>query len=371
MLVLVLLAFMLALAFVEHYVYEEYSDGQIRVSLAFSPDRVARGESSELLVRVEHVGRLPIPWVTVYVHLPTDLACPAAMGPSLMGRMAVPYRGGIVRHYTVTPALRGLYRIEDVRIESSDPLGLVVRRIDVHTRAELLVHPRPTDMSLTTPTRALMGVVERPALLEDPTATRGVRPYRPDDPLRRVHWPQTARTGDLMAREYATAVDAQLYLVVNLATHSPHWSNVDHERLEGTIDVAAGLAVEACRLALPVGLLVNGVAFEATPVTRVRPGASPRHLARLMDVFARLAAYPAESPEALARVAAGQPPEATLAFVTSVVPDSWAQALSALARRRDVLLFVLAPPSEPVAAPHGVRLVRVPLAFAGADEATS
>lgn len=367
MLALALIALMLLLAMVEHYVYEEHSDGQIRVSLAFAPDRVARGDPTELLVRVEHVGRLPIPWVTVYVHLPADLACPAAQGSSLMGRMAVPYRGGIVRHYPVTPGHRGLYRLERLRVEFSDPLGLVVRRIDVNARAELLAHPLPRAMDLTTPTRALMGSVERAALLEDPTASRGIRPYRPDDPLRRVHWPQTARTGDFMAREYARAVDAQVYLVTNLATHQPHWSNVDHDRLEALIDLTAGLAIEACRLALPVGLLVNGVAFEATPVTRVRPGASPRHLARLIDVLARLAAFPAESAEALVRTAAALPPEATLALITGPVPDGWREALPAIARRREVILVVLAPLGEAVVAPLGVRLVRVAPASAGPD----
>jgi uncharacterized protein (DUF58 family) len=362
MLAIGLIALMLFLAVVEHYVYEEHSAGQIQVSLSFSPDRGSRGEPTELLVRVEHVGRLPIPWVTIFIHLPPDLVCPAADGVSLMGRMAVPYRGGIVRHYPVTPERRGLYRIERLRVEFSDPLGLVVRRIDVFTQAEFLAHPRPLTLQLHAPTQALMGSIERPALLEDPTATRGVRPYRPDDPLRRVHWPQTARTGDLMAREYATAVDAQIYLVANLATHTPHWSTVDHERLEGVIEAVAGLTIEACRLALPVGLLVNGVAFEATAVTRVRPGASPRHLGRMLDVLARLSSYPSEGPEALLRAAAALPPEASLVFVTGVLPEAWRQGLPLLARRRAVLLMVLSAPGESVAAPRGVRLVEIPFA---------
>lgn len=371
MLALGVLALMLLLAFIEHYVYEEHSGGQIQVSLSFSPDRTARGEATELLVRVEHVGRLPIPWVTVYVHLPPDLACPAAAGNSLMGRMAVPYRGGIVRHYPVTPLRRGLYRLERLRVEYSDPLGLVIRRIDVLTQAELLAHPHPRTLQLVAPTSALMGSIERPSLLEDPTATRGVRPYRPGDPLRRVHWPQTARTGELMAREYATAVDAQTYLVANLATHSPHWSGVDHARLEAVVEAVAGLVIQACRVALPVGLLVNGVAFEATAVTRVQPGASPRHLGRLLDVLARLSSYPSESPEALLRAAAALPPEATLVFVSPTLPDAWRQGLPLLARRRALTLMVLAAPGETIVAPQGVRVVEVPWTPPPEEEKTS
>lgn len=361
MLAVGLLALVLLIAFAERYVYETYADGQLVVSLAFSPDRGPRGEVTELLVRVEHVGRLPIPWVTVYIHLPMDLTCPAAQGQSLMGRMAVPYRGGIVRHYPVTPLRRGMYRIERLRVEFSDPLGLYVRRLDAFATAELLAHPHPRPAALTAPTRALLGTIERPSLLEDPTATRGVRPWRPDDPLRRVHWPQTARTGEFMAREYATAVDAHLYLVANLATHVPHWSSVDHDRLEGVIEVSAGMAMEACRLAMPVGLAVNGVAFEATPITRLLPGASPGHLARFLDTLARLSSYPSASPEALFRVAAATPPEATLVFITSPIPESWRTVLPTLSRRRPVVLTVLAAPEDAVVAPTGVRVVRLPL----------
>jgi uncharacterized protein (DUF58 family) len=364
MVALGLLLLILLWVVVEYYVYSELVDGQIRVSLSFSPDRVARGEQAELLLRVEHVGRLPIPWLSFYVELPAHLACPASAYGVLEGRLAIPYRGGIVRHYPVSPARRGLYRFsQPVRVEFSDPLGLVLRRVAVRPRAELIAYPWPRDSAVAAPIpRALMGAVERFALLEDPTATRGVRDYQPQDPLRRVHWPQTARTGRLMAREYATAVETHLYLVLNIATHVPHWANVDHERLEAVIEVAAGLAMAACRQAVPVGLVVNGVAFEATPITRLAPSASLHHLARLIDVLARLAAYPAESAEALVQAALGLPPDSTVLFVTATVPEGLRLPLRKLARHTPTVVVAIAPEGEAVAAPPDVRVVRLPLA---------
>jgi len=352
-------ALLAVLAWVERQLYLERGEGQVRLSLGFSPTRVARGDEVELLLRAEHVGRLPILWLTVYVELPPDLACAAAVGRTLIARLALPYRGGVVRHYRVRPTQRGLMRIERLRAEFSDPLGLVEQRLETRAVAELLSHPHPRDANLWTPMRALIGAVERPSLFEDPTAFRGVRPYRPGDPLRRVHWPQTARTGELMAREYATAVDAQLYLALNLATHQPHWAGVDRDRLEAVIETAAGLAIEACRVALPVGLVVNGVAFEATPVTRIAPGASPRHLTVLLDVLARLAPYPAESAETLLAALWALPPEPTLLLISAGLPDAWRIGLSDLGARRDVVLVLLAAPGEPVEAVRGVRVERL------------
>ena len=37
-------------------------------------------------------------------------------------------------------------------------------------------------------------------LYEDPTRIAGVRPYEPGDPLNRIHWRATARTGTLHSK---------------------------------------------------------------------------------------------------------------------------------------------------------------------------
>lgn len=43
---------------------------------------------------------------------------------------------------------------------------------------------------------------------------RGIRPFRPGDSLRSVHWRSSARRGELMVREYDTAPSPELVLVV-------------------------------------------------------------------------------------------------------------------------------------------------------------
>lgn len=355
-----LLAFAVALLVVLRAVYERHGAAQVRVSLTFAPVRTQRGERVDLLLRIEHVGILPLSWLTAKIDLPRDLSCQAAPEGHLEARLALPYRGGIVRHYAVVPEVRGLYHIRMVRVDFTDPLGLTSLRQEAEVSAQVLAHPHAAAADLATPTRSLIGEIERTALLEDPTAFRGVRPYQPGDPLRRMHWPQTARTGQLMAREYATAVDAKICLCLNIATHTPHWAGIDRPRLERVVEAAAGLAIEACRIALPVGLLVNGVAFTATPITRVPPGASATHLTQLLDVMARLAPYPSESPQALLRAASALSRETTLVLLTGSVPDVWRHELPAVAARRDVVLMVLAAPGEPVPVMPGVHVVSLP-----------
>jgi uncharacterized protein (DUF58 family) len=86
-------------------------------------------------------------------------------------------------------------------IGSSDPLGLFGSR-RAHADAEIaLVLPRFTLLAGSRQVR------EQEASLTAPhagsgTELFGVREYTPGDPLRRIHWPATARRGELVVREY-------------------------------------------------------------------------------------------------------------------------------------------------------------------------
>lgn len=55
-------------------------------------------------------------------------------------------------------------------------------------------------------------VLRRPTT--DQADVRGVRPYRPGDSIRTIHWRSSARRGELVVREYDTAPAPELILVV-------------------------------------------------------------------------------------------------------------------------------------------------------------
>jgi uncharacterized protein (DUF58 family) len=95
----------------------------------------------------------------------------------------------------------------------------------------------------------------------DVAEVRGVRPYRPGDELRDVHWRTTARRGEVMVREYDTAPSPELALVVE-AWLPPNPTAVDRERLEGALSLAATIAATWRR------------AFDS-PVTVAVPGPEP------------------------------------------------------------------------------------------------
>lgn len=105
----------------------------------------------------------------------------------------------------------------------------------------------------------------------DQADVRGVRPYRPGDGLRTVHWRSTARHGELMVREYDAAPLPDLVLVVEpWLPANP--TDADQLRLEAALSLAATVAWTWNReFSMPVTLLVVG----SQPILRTLPLSEP------------------------------------------------------------------------------------------------
>jgi uncharacterized protein (DUF58 family) len=115
---------------------------------------------------------------------------------------------------------RGVCSDVRVQVRTSAPLGVFVR-----TRQARIRLPEPITVG-PRPARAEVGARPVPRTAEVPAegahgptgsdAVRAVRPYVPGDPARLVHWPTSARRGELAVREHDPPTDEGLALVVDL-----------------------------------------------------------------------------------------------------------------------------------------------------------
>ena len=130
---------------------------------------------------------------SVHVHEGGDDVMPAAgqalhVGPG--ESVEVPMRW--------TFRTRGRVQLQSLILESTFPFGLMRRWRELPASASLVVFPR-AEPGLA-PRRMAGG--GRARLLETRVGSagdfRGLRPYVPGDPLRTLHWPTTARTGEPM-----------------------------------------------------------------------------------------------------------------------------------------------------------------------------
>lgn len=123
------------------------------------------------------------------------------------------------RSFTVEPLVRGVHRIESVRVDGSDPLGLFFFDADLPCVSELVVHPTPlAGFERGAWGGGPVGVRERDGAARrgDGLEFHGVRDYRPGDSPRRVHWRTSAKRGRLAVVEFEKAFRQDLLVAIDL-----------------------------------------------------------------------------------------------------------------------------------------------------------
>jgi uncharacterized protein (DUF58 family) len=112
---------------------------------------------------------------------------------------------------------RGRYHLDQGRLVASDPLGLGHAEVDVERASYVTVRPRvPVLHTLFTDT-GTWGDGGRRALVRRASGLEphGVREYLEGEPLRAVHWPTSARRGELMVRELEDAPRESVAVVLD------------------------------------------------------------------------------------------------------------------------------------------------------------
>jgi uncharacterized protein (DUF58 family) len=144
---------------------------------------------------------------------------------------------------------RGVHK-SSLRVSSEFPLGLLHYDQPAEPESELFVLPAPGIADALALRHWLLRqaggdgrarkVLRRVTI--DQADVRGVRPYRPGDPIRGIHWRSSARRGELMVREYDAAPSPELVLVVE-----PWLPKEPTEVDEANVESALSLAVTIAR----------------------------------------------------------------------------------------------------------------------------
>jgi uncharacterized protein (DUF58 family) len=254
------------------------------------------------------------------------------LAPIAPGREAAPA-------YRIPTERRGVLALGPTRAALTDPLGLARRAEVVAPRVELLVRPRVHTIS-----PPLLGAGRRLAHDDDhsPRAAAtdatgeflAVRPYETGDDPRRVHWRSSARTDDLMVRQYEAPRRGATLVVLDTRAGAAGTPPVDDDT---PIDLAFERAVEAA-------------ASITTCLQRARRPVEARTTAGVMltrgatdtssTVLDRLATVARDESDELIAVLTGlrrRPPELVV-FVTAHVDAHAVNALRSCQPRSAVLV---------------------------------
>ena len=178
--------------------YIRWSRHRLRATRRLSHRRVFAGSPVRVHLEVRNDARSPASMLLLEDRLPRAL-----------GRAARAVLGGLrprtrqTVSYTLRCGRRGRFRIGPLVATVTDPFGLAQRRMEFPYVHELIVYPEVEDLRSLGPARSVGGTGETTArrLYRSGEEFYGMRQYELGDDLRRIHWPSTARVGDLMIRQ--------------------------------------------------------------------------------------------------------------------------------------------------------------------------
>lgn len=161
--------------------------------------RLRRGEKAVFSVRLTARGRMPAARVTVKWRLENQLTGERQTGRE---RLAGHSAGRVLRREEACPHC-GCVRFQVTGLWVCDLLGLFSLRRPLPAAAQVLVLPTllPPEPVRELAGRRQEGVQMRPRPGGGPGEDYDLRPYRPGDPLRSVHWKLSSKLEDLVVRE--------------------------------------------------------------------------------------------------------------------------------------------------------------------------
>lgn len=271
----------------------------LTVERRFTAPAVFEGETGEMTEVVCNNRLLPVPLLRVESRVPAGICLDARAAKEENGSTyhrsvftLMPYQR-ITRHHTVLFAKRGSYDLGNAALTAADLLGFSLCSRDQQMSVPVLVYPRlPDEEELPAPLTCLYGdLTRRNRLLTDPFLFRGMREYVPGDPVRDIHWPATARTGQVTVRLHDPSAGLKLLCVINCQLKPDQWDDLmDYEQapVERAISLAAGLCVSTLRGGMEAGFCCNMPEGESGQPAFYAPAAGPGREEELLSAFARL-----------------------------------------------------------------------------------
>ena len=187
------------------------------VRLSAAPMQLRRRAGKGTLLEGEDV------WVTLDVRPGTRVPPPSLSVTERISRLGLREtplrqgRGSSRGTYVLERVARGRYAIEAARATVADPFGLARATVDLDATGAMLVYPRLVALDRLFSESGAHAQDGRRLLLRRPTGfdLHSVREYEHGESLRKVHWPTTARRGQLMVKELEDAPRDEIAVVLD------------------------------------------------------------------------------------------------------------------------------------------------------------
>jgi len=277
--------------FVGIYIILRWWSDQILKNINIERDLISRafvGDHVLVKLKIQNRSRLPIPWLMVNETIHWSLATTSSLQQvvSMKGKETCRFT------YKLQARQRGYYKVGPTVVYTGDLLGLRPNLMESLETDYLVVYPKIIPLAeLSLPTHSPQTVL--PAALpvfEDPAHITSIRRYNWGDNPKHIHWPATARTGEVMIKQFRPAVARESAIFLNL-TRSDYTRRYRESTIELAITAAASLAYHILtKQKLPVGFFTTAM----DPLRRqisdfhLPPVKEKNELPQILEVLARI-----------------------------------------------------------------------------------
>lgn len=248
---LIAMAVILAVIVVGQFIlYEKIGLKNVTYTIRISVPESYEGDEIEIVEEIENLKRLPLVWARSEISCSPELTF---KGQRLIQNERNEQRGLISgvfalrgyrkcrRVWRVRCEKRGIMTIENATLTISDLFGLSKRAKMFKVFDSVRVLPVPADMDSGDLSGDLFigNMQVRRFVLPDPFMISGAREYTGREPMNRIHWLQTARTGNIMAYNNEFTTERRVMIVLNMQRGETYRGALSESTLERQIKAAA------------------------------------------------------------------------------------------------------------------------------------
>jgi uncharacterized protein (DUF58 family) len=289
--------FILAVA-MQGWIFTKYVFRKLDYSCKFSTDKAYEGDSLFLVETVQNRKLLPVPWLKVDIHTSRWLEFARTNsvitrdGRRVSSTFFLRSYQKTTRRWNLKCMKRGVFTIKNVTLIGGDLLRHGTDSIPVTVNTTLTVYPEVINIKeMFSSTRHVFGdMLVRRWIVDDPFIVSGTREYMPSDPMKRIHWPVTAKQGRLMVRKNDFTSRLSITVVLNIQSLEFEYEHVAYRDLiELGIKVAATLIDNSMKTSCPVRFATNACTLDDRNRMVFTGEASGReHVEELMEILAKL-----------------------------------------------------------------------------------
>lgn len=279
--------------------YDKYGLKNVTYTVSISVPEAYEGDEIEIIEEIENAKRLPLVWARSEISCSPYLTfkgqqsvqeerkknSPSVQRGLIAGIFTLRGYQKCRRVWKVRCEKRGIMTIDNAAITISDLFGMSRRAKVFHVTDSVRVLPTPADME----TGELSGdlfignMQVRRFVLPDPFMISGAREYTGREPMNRIHWAQTARTGSLMAYNNEFTTERRVMMILNMQRSERYRTALSEASLELQIKGAAFVLEYCLDMSAEVSLFVN-----AEPTLYISPSSGYEHTVNALRQLAEL-----------------------------------------------------------------------------------